>query len=164
MRKIFLFIVALISMTVCAQNLEHVFDMDKLVANKGFLLSQNNPNAFDGTTDVYLAVPEQQEVTFAVADVYGLLAATYTGTFEPGVHQFRITLRAKGNYVMGAHQGSKSSSIVMICENGGATNGIEYIGLVEPILRLLMMSSMRHYTPVQKPILLQISTVWPYRI
>ena len=133
MRKIFLFIVALISMTVCAQNLEHVFDMDKLVANKGFLLSQNNPNAFDGTTDVYLAVPEQQEVTFAVADVYGLLAATYTGTFEPGVHQFRITLRAKGNYVMGAHQGSKSSSIVMICENGGATNGIEYIGLVEPI-------------------------------
>ena len=133
MKKILLFIVALMSLTISAQNLEHVFDMDKLMASKGFLLSQNNPNPFDGTTDVYLAVMDPQEVTFAIADVYGYLKATYTGTFESGVHQFRITLRAQGNHVMGAHQGSKSSSIVMICENGGSADKIEYVGFVEAI-------------------------------
>ncbi len=107
--------------------------MDKLIASKGFLLSQNNPNPFDGSTDVYLAVMNPQEVTFAVADVFGHLEATYTGVFESGVHQFRITLRAKGNHVLGAHQGGKSSSIVMICENGGRADKIEYVGFVEAI-------------------------------
>ena len=122
-----------ISFSVSAQNLEHVFDMEKLVESKGFLLSQNNPNPFDGTTDVYMAVLDPQPVTFAVADIYGHLEATYTGSFESGVYQFRITLRSKGHHVMGAHQGKKSSSIVMICDNKGATNSIEYIGLVEAI-------------------------------
>ena len=125
--------VALISLTLSAQNLEHVFDMDKLVASKGFLLSQNNPNPFDGTTDVYLAVMDEAEVTFAIADVYGHLEAQFKGVFESGVHQFRITLRAKGNHLLGAHQGSKSSSIVMICENGGRADKIEYVGFVEEI-------------------------------
>ena len=133
MKKIILFMVALLSMTLSAQNMEHVFDMDQLAASGGFLLSQNNPNPFSGTTDVYLAVMDPQEVTFAVADVFGHLEATYTGAFESGIHQFRITLRAKGNHVLGTHQNGKSSSVVMICENGGLTNKIEYIGLVEAI-------------------------------
>lgn len=133
MKKILFFMVALLSLSLSAQNLEHVFDMDKLAGSGGLLLSQNNPNPFDGTTDVYLAVMDPAEVTFAIADVYGHLEATYTGAFECGVHQFRIHLRAKGNHVMGAHQGRKSSSIVMICGNGGLTNSIEYIGLVEAI-------------------------------
>ena len=77
MKKILLFIVALMSLTISAQNLEHVFDMDKLMASKGFLLSQNNPNPFDGTTDVYLAVMDPQDVTFAIADVYGYLKAIF---------------------------------------------------------------------------------------
>ena len=133
MKKIFLFLVALMSLTISAQNLEHVFDMDKLVESKGFLLSQNNPNPFDGTTDVYLAVMEQAEVTLAVADINGQLCARYTDSFESGVHQFRITLKGKGNFVMGAHQGSNSSSIVMICDHSGSANKIEYIGFVEAI-------------------------------
>jgi len=134
MKKILtLLLLASACITMSAQNLEHVFDMDKLVASKGFLLSQNNPNSFSGTTDVYLAVMDPQEVTLAVADVYGHMQALYTGVFESGVHQFRITLKANGNYVMGAHQNNKASSIVMICREGGSTNKIEYIGLVEAI-------------------------------
>lgn len=133
MRKFILFFVALLSMTVSAQNLEHVFDMDELKASQGFLLSQNNPNPFNGTTDVYLAVMDPAEVTLAVADVYGHMEATYTGALESGIHQFRVTLRAKGNHVMGAHQAGRSSSIVMLCEAGGAADRIEYIGLVEAI-------------------------------
>ena len=133
MKKIILFIVALLSLSISAQNLEQVFDMDELIAHKGFLLSQNNPNPFEGTTDVYLAVMYPQEVTFAVADVYGHLVVTHTGAFESGVHQFRITLKAKGNYVMGANQNGQNSSIVMICNAGGLTNRIDYVGLVETI-------------------------------
>ena len=133
MRKILVCLVALFSLTLSAQNLEHVFDMDKLVESGGFMLSQNNPNPFDGTTDVYLAVMDEAEVTFAVADVNGHLEAMYTGSFESGVHQFRVTLRSKGNHVLGAHQGSKSSSIVMICEKGSGADRIEYVGFVEAI-------------------------------
>lgn len=133
MKKFLLFIVALMSLTLCAQNLEHVFDLDRLVASKGFLLSQNNPNAFNGSTDIYLAVMEPTEVTLAVADVNGHIETIYVGSFEAGVHQFRITLKGKGNHVIGAHQNDKSSSVVMFCNAGGNTNRIEYIGLVEAI-------------------------------
>lgn len=134
MKKIFtIYLLALLCLGLSAQNPERVFDMDQLIASKGFLLSQNNPNSFSGSTDVYLAVMEPAEVTLAVADVYGHMATMYTGSFESGVHQFRITLKGNGNYVMGAHQGSKASSIVMLCHEGGAANKIEYIGFVEAI-------------------------------
>ena len=134
MRRFFtILLLALMSLGAMAQNLEHVFDMDELIASKGFLLSQNNPNPFDGTTDIYLAVMNPAEVTFAIADVHGQLVTMQAGSYEPGVHQFRITLKAKGNYVMGAHQNGKSSSVVMICNAGGAANKLEYIGFVEEI-------------------------------
>ena len=132
-KSITLLLAACLYVGAVAQNLEHVFNMDKLVASKGLLLSQNNPNPFDGTTDVYLAVIDPTEVTLAVADVYGQLAATYTGSFESGVHQFRISLKAKGNYVLGAHQNRKRSSIVMLCHEGCGSNKLEYVGLVEAI-------------------------------
>lgn len=127
------FLLALTCLSVGAQNIERVFGMDQLIASKGFLLSQNNPNSFVGTTDVYLAVVDQSPVTIAIADVYGHPCAVYTGSFEPGVHQFRLTLRSKGNYVMGSQQGGKSSSIVMLCTEGSGADRMEYIGLVEAI-------------------------------
>ena len=134
MRRFFtILLLALMSLGAMAQNLEHVFDMDELIASKGFLLSQNNPNPFDGTTDIYLAVMDPAQVSFAIADVHGQLVTMQAGSYEPGVHQFRITLKAKGNYVMGAHQNGKSSSVVMICNAGGVANKLEYIGFVEEI-------------------------------
>lgn len=134
MKKILtLLLLDIVCFTISAQNLEHVFDMDKLVESKGFMLSQNNPNSFSGTTDIYLAVMDPATVTLAVADVNGYLETMYTGSFESGVHQFRITLKGKGNHVIGAHQNGKSSSVVMICKEGGSNNSIEYVGFVEPI-------------------------------
>ena len=134
MRSFFtILLLALMSLGAMAQNLEHVIDLDELVANEGFLLSQNNPNPFEGTTDVYLAVMRNEPVTLVVADIYGQLTASYTGSLETGIHQFRISLKAKGNYVAGAHQNGRSSSIVMLCHEGGRENKIEYIGFVEEI-------------------------------
>jgi len=134
MRKILTFLlVALFGLTVTAQNLEHVIDLDELVANEGFLLSQNNPNPFEGTTDVYLAVMRNEPVTLTIADIYGQMTVCYTGSFESGVHQFRISMKSKGTYVMGAHQNGKSSSIVLFCHQGGRANTIDYIGMAEEI-------------------------------
>lgn len=123
----------LIGLYAAAQNLEKVFDMDKLIASKGFLLSQNNPNSFNGTTDIYLAVLDNEYITLTIADIYGNVTTTYSASLESGIHQFRITLAAKGTYVMGAHQNGKKSSIVMLCNEGGSVNFIEYVGFVEAI-------------------------------
>ena len=134
MRKIItLSLMTLCCLFVTAQNIEHVIDMDELVDNNGFLLTQNNPNPFNGTTDVYLAVKDYAPVTLVVADVYGHLIATYTGTFESGIHQFQISLKRKDNYFMGAHQNGKTSSIMMLCHEGGNSNQISYLGMAEPI-------------------------------
>ena len=97
----------------------------------GFVLSQNIPNPFHGTTSVYLASEEAGEVTMVVADVYGQLQAQLSEPIEIGVHQFDIQLCSKGTYVLGAHMNGKSSSIVLFCEESGRANRIEYVGMVD---------------------------------
>lgn len=97
----------------------------------GFVLSQNIPNPFHGSTTVYLASEEAGEVTMVVTDVYGQLQAQLSEPIEVGVHKFDIQLHAKGNYIMGAHMNGKSASVVLFCEAGGAANRIEYTGWVD---------------------------------
>ena len=118
MKKFFLFL-GVAMMSVLAQ------------AEDGFFLSQNLPNPFSGTTTVYLATEQAGEATLVVSDIYGNFQTQWSEPIEAGVHKFQLTLRAQGNYVLGAHMTGKSSSIVLFCENGGGTNRIEYIGLVD---------------------------------
>ena len=99
----------------------------------GFVLSQNIPNPFNGSTSVYLASEEAGEVTMVVADVYGQLQTQLSEPIEVGVHKFEIQLHAKGSYVLGAHMNGKSASIVLFCEEGGVGNRIEYLGLVDEL-------------------------------
>ena len=99
-------------------------------AEDGFFLSQNIPNPFNGTTTVYLATEHAGEATLVVSDIYGNFQAQWSEPIEAGVHKFQLTLRAQGNYVLGAHMCGKSSSIVLFCENGGSANHIEYLGWV----------------------------------
>ena len=112
---------------------DYFFDMDELVASEGLYLPQNKPNPFNGSADLYLAVLDAAEVSIAVADVYGNMEAQYVASLEPGIHRLRLTLRAKGTHVLGVHQNGKSRSIVVICNEGGAMNRIEYAEFVEPI-------------------------------
>ena len=111
----------------------YFFDIDALVASEGLYLPQNKPNPFNGSTDVYLAVVEEAEVSVVVADVFGSIEAQYRGLLEPGVHRLRLTLRAKGTHVLGIHQNGKSRSIVLLCNEGAASNRLEYVEFVEPI-------------------------------
>ena len=101
-----------------------------MMAQQGIALSQNRPNPFDGTTSLYLAVENAGEVTFVVTDVFGNFQTQSTRFVEAGVHQFQITLRTKGTFALGAHQNGHSASIVMLCQNGGAANRIDYVGYI----------------------------------
>ncbi len=133
MRRFFtILLLALMSLGAMAQS-GYFFDMDALVASEGLYLPQNKPNPFDGTTDVYLAVVDDAEVSVVVADVFGSIEAQYVGSLEPGVHRLRLTLRTKGTHVLGVHQNGKGRSIVLLCNAGGAFNRLEYAEFVEPI-------------------------------
>ena len=133
MRKICtILLLVLMSLGALAQS-NYFFDMDGLVSSGGLYLTQNKPNPFDGSTDVYLTVVDETEVSMVVADVFGNIEAQYSGSMEPGVHCLHITLRPKGTHVLGVHQGGKRQSIVLLCNTGGAFNRIEYAEFVEPI-------------------------------
>ena len=95
-------------------------------------LSQNTPNPFNGTTDVYLTVAEAGTVSVEIADING---RTVVGANNysplPGTHQFRVTIATPGTYVMTVRQNGQTSSIKMICNGGGNGNRVEYCGGVE---------------------------------
>lgn len=107
--------------------------------NGGFSLSQNNPNPFNGSTDVSLMVAEEGMVKLQIADVNGraIVATEYFSTLQPGNHLFRISLSAVGTYVMTAYQNGKISSVKMICNEGRGTNGIDYIDTMQHITYVL---------------------------
>ena len=101
-------------------------------ANSGaFFLSQNNPNPFNGTTDVLLTVADAGMVKLEITDVNGrIVVGANDYSPLPGIHRFRITLSATGTYVMTARQNGKTSSIKMVNNGEGNRNGIEYAGSV----------------------------------
>ena len=101
--------------------------IDESVANGGFVLSQNTPNPFSGTTDVNLTVADAGVVTLEIVDGNGKIVETRHGTsLQPGTNQFRVSLSTAGTYVMTARQNGKTSSIKMVCNGADATiNGTE---------------------------------------
>ena len=94
-------------------------------------LSQNNPNPFNGTTDVLLTVADAGMVVLEITDANGRIVGTHRVRPQMGTHQFRFTLSAAGTYVMTARQNGKTSSIKMVNNGGGIGNVIEYAGIVE---------------------------------
>ena len=99
--------------------------------NGGFALSQNNPNPFNGTTDVLLMVSDAGMVTLEITDANGRNVGMHRVRLQSGTHQLRVTLSAAGTYVMTARQNGKSSSIKMVNNGGGSKNAIEKIGIYE---------------------------------
>ena len=109
--------------------MQNVTGIDESVANDGFGLSQNNPNPFNGTTDVNLTVADAGAVTLEIVDGNGrIVGANNYSPLPTGTHQFRIILSAAGTYVMTARQNGKTSSIKMVCNGAGNGNRIEYVG------------------------------------
>ena len=106
--------------------------------NDGFSLSQNNPNPFNGTTDVNLTVADAGAVTLEIVDVNGRIVETVHAPSLPnGIQQFRVTLSAAGTYMMTARQNGKMSSIKMVNNGGGKDSRIEFVGTVQSITFVL---------------------------
>ena len=120
--------------------------IDESVANGGFALSQNNPNPFTGTTDVNLTVADAGAVTLEIADGNGKTVGTHRVHPEIGTHQFRVSLSTAGTYVMTARQNGKTSSIKMVCHDGGNANGIDYLGMVQTITYVLKSTTNNPFT------------------
>ena len=119
--------------------------IDDYADNGGFSLSQNNPNPFNGTTDVLLTVANAGSVTMEIADVNGrIVVGANDYSPLPGHHQFRVTLSAAGTYVMTARQNGKSSSIKMVNNGGGNGNGIEYAGEIVKTTHALSQQPKSH--------------------
>ncbi len=111
---------------------ENNIGINDCARNNGFGLSQNNPNPFNGTTDVNLTVADAGEVILEIVDANGRIAVeTRHGmSLQPGTHQFRITLAAAGTYVLAARQNGKISSIKMVNNAAGNMDNIDYKGIV----------------------------------
>jgi len=124
---------AVVCLWTSAQTIEHVINMDKLVANKGLYLSQNNPNPFNGSTEVYLAVVDRAPVTLVMTDINGRMEAQYTSSMASGVHRFVVSSKEKGMHVMSVHQYGRTSACVMFCNERAANSRIDYMEMVEAI-------------------------------
>ena len=108
----------------------------------GFSLSQNNPNPFSASTEVCLTVVEDGSVRLQIADANGrMVEARNLADLRPGTHQFRISLATAGTYVVSASQNGKTSSIKMVCNGGGGTSTMEYLGEKNAITYVLKSST-----------------------
>ena len=96
------------------------------------LQMQNNPNPFDGTTDVILSTPYDGDVTMEITDVNGrtVVETTHALSLPIGTHQFRLTLSAPGTYVLTARQNGHTVSVKMVNAGNGGNDRIEYVGFV----------------------------------
>ena len=101
---------------------------DDYLENRGFALSQSNPNPCDGTTEFDLAVPEEDPVHLEITDMRGIVETFQAMSLSRGLHHFRVTLPSAGTYVMTARQNGKTSSIKMVSSRGGGSLGIDYLG------------------------------------
>ena len=95
------------------------------------VLSQNNPNPFNITTEVNLGVAEAGDMTLVIADMNGNIVETHSSaSLQAGTHNYRITLAKPGMYVLAARLNGHETSIKMMCNEGGGNNQIEYTGIM----------------------------------
>lgn len=97
-----------------------------------FQLSQNNPNPFNGSTDVNLTLAEMGTVSMTVTDMNGRVVVS-SQRFEPqqiGINKFHVNLMESGIYILYANQNGKTSSVKMINMGNGMSNSIENAGII----------------------------------
>ncbi|MBO4480928.1 MAG: glycosyl hydrolase 53 family protein [Bacteroidales bacterium] len=93
-------------------------------------LSQNNPNPFNATTDVYLTVAKEGPVTLEISDMNGRVVGANNYSSLQGVNHFRVTIAQTGTYILTARQNGKISSIKMVCNEAGSSDRVEYQGVL----------------------------------
>lgn len=96
-------------------------DVGTMCTSSLLQLFQNNPNPFNGGTDVALYVANAGMVTLEITDMNGREIVTDAVAMQAGIHHFRITVSHSGTYIMTARQNGNISAIKMVnnaCNNG----------------------------------------------
>ncbi len=97
---------------------------------EGVRLAQNVPNPFDGVTDFSLYLPNSSKVLLEIYDLNGKISAAYTGSLDPGNHQFRAWLDNPQTYLLQAHTVNGMVQIKMVNTGHAGRSSIEYLGKV----------------------------------
>ena len=89
-----------------------------------FLLSQNTPNPFSGTTDFSLTIAETENISIEVHDILGKTIASYSNILHAGIHTFTVNVGIPQMYFLTAKSKNKIASIKM--DNTLNTDGEAY--------------------------------------
>ena len=96
-----------------------------------FYVSQNNPNPFDGTTEVTISIPYDGNTIIRIYDINGKLITQHSQDLNTGTHKFEINLAFPQTYILSASINGKTSSIKMVNTGHGSTNTISYLGTTQ---------------------------------
>lgn len=102
--------------------------IEEYAGNTPFILFQNNPNPFNGTTEANLNIVESGELTMQIVDVNGRLIYETSSILSEGNHKFRIQIANAGVYFLTARQNGQTVSIKMVNNGRGTQNLVEYVG------------------------------------
>ena len=124
-----------------------------MMSTTSLRLSQNVPNPFNGMTFVNLDVIESGDVVLTITDITGRVVGANNYSFQPGVHQLRVSLPSTGIYFLTARQNGQVSSIKMISNGGGSGRGgsIEYVGESELWMSSAQQPKSAHKGVIQRP-------------
>ena len=96
--------------------------------SQGVRLFQNVPNPFVGVTDFALQLSEASDVQLEIYDLSGRMEATYKGTLDQGMHQFRAWLATPQTYLLNARTEKGVVRIMMVNAGHAGQSRIEYTG------------------------------------
>ncbi|HOF17120.1 MAG TPA: Omp28-related outer membrane protein [Bacteroidales bacterium] len=92
-----------------------------------FLLSQNTPNPFSGTTDFSLTITETENISIEIHDILGKTIASYSNVLYAGIHTFTVNVGIPQMYFLTAKSKNKIVSIKMVNTlNTGGEASIRY--------------------------------------
>lgn len=93
-----------------------------------FMLRQNVPNPFEGTTQVYVRTNENEKATISVYDLLGNKIISTTQVLSVGEHVFQVALTSPQTYLFQVTTKSHKASIKIMNTGNGGADAIEYLG------------------------------------
>lgn len=90
---------------------------------------RNQPNPFDGGTDILVSTRNLGQAMLTVHDATGREVAAYTGSLAAGQHRFRFTAATPGVHVLTVLQGAERGTHRLVALAGDASGiGLTYAG------------------------------------
>lgn len=86
-----------------------------------FILAQNVPNPFRGSTLVKVFMKQDGELNLLLFDNLGRTLAAYGKNFEKGWHLFAVSAGGPGMLFLNARDGSNSATIRIVSSGGGSS-------------------------------------------